>query len=524
MPRKGERAHTDDSTEPARLSPEAEAALNDLMSNPLMRDTLVPPELPAPAKKLLNELVLVECLSGLLANCLGEAEQEWARRGQPKPEDWPSHADARAEAQRAMTAAEVAAAAERGEPPRNFSIAWPPWVRILEDLKRTYREWCNRVHDARTAVDSVADLMDQGEPRPAERWTTKVRSDLHRFGGLFHPNRVGLDGEGLIREPPFVPKAFTDLRAQLRERHLELHCAAEAVIAAGANQSSDDDATTSTTTRDDDGHGPPESELDRLLVALECVERNASASSQVAWYLAKLLKLWREIVPDPEQWYVGDERGGAILDEKATPIAEAIAALEPLVSAEMSGIVSDPEAVAENAVHIAFWIRNGLWKPEEGRVDELVQQLAIAAGQATERGSEERRAQAPDVLSDIVVTYPTGTSDPSTASSSPAADAGEPEPPSNRKLRRCVIKAGEAMQAVIAKHDDLVPESGRAPSPRLYNKVMELHYPRGKHPPYPTFCRYVRDFYQDHDARTRSPGVRPPRTPSIDRARDRKRQ
>lgn len=113
----------------------------------------------------------------------------------------------------------------------------------------------------------------------------------------------------------------------------------------------------------------------------------------------------------------------------------------------------------------------------------------------------------------------------SSAPAPPAAHAAvatatqrEPQP-----LTTCIRKAGQSIDAATKARDELIPETGRAPSKGCWGWVRDNHYPKGQCPGYETWCRYIRKYYQSGDARTRVAGERAAPSRSIIPAKDARR-
>lgn len=85
--------------------------------------------------------------------------------------------------------------------------------------------------------------------------------------------------------------------------------------------------------------------------------------------------------------------------------------------------------------------------------------------------------------------------------------------PKPKALPPAVQKAGKALESALSVRDELAPEEGKPPSEQLWNYVCENSYSKGKGPSYETFCRYIRRYYQDGEAKTKLPRARsgPPR-------------
>lgn len=95
-----------------------------------------------------------------------------------------------------------------------------------------------------------------------------------------------------------------------------------------------------------------------------------------------------------------------------------------------------------------------------------------------------------------------------------APKGGKPKP-----LPLAIQKAGAALEAAVAARDDLIPETGRSPSVRLWEWARENYYPPKQCPKYKTFCRYIRAYYQS-DSSSKQRGMPAPDTRSTIRAKD----
>lgn len=120
--------------------------------------------------------------------------------------------------------------------------------RWSEDWATAYPQWWDAIQAARALAGSpaVAAIMDVGERRPAEKWTSRTVADLDRLAATHHPMREGPNGLGFIRvgreslSTDFVPCA-----AAIATRLVELQSVPKAESVApkdGGDTVSDSDA------------------------------------------------------------------------------------------------------------------------------------------------------------------------------------------------------------------------------------------------------------------------------------------
>ena len=179
---------------------------NPLLVDPVFHDRLQP---------LFNALIGVRTSSLMLRDCYSKMLTRKDERGLPSFEEWPNEAE-------------------------SVGIdfhAEPIWTVIMREWMTVYRGWCDAITLAQTALKTpeVVGMMNTGESRVSERWTTKATCDLVALASTMHPMFVGgVDGLGFIRNglPP-LPAAFerqAEMITEYSNTVRAIHSAAETAI------------------------------------------------------------------------------------------------------------------------------------------------------------------------------------------------------------------------------------------------------------------------------------------------------
>jgi len=83
------------------------------------------------------------------------------------------------------------------------------WTTTIREWQEGYGDWCQAIHAARKlAVESnVTALLDAGEPRIRDRWTSQAVIKLDRLAGSLSPVILGVTGMGVLKLPE-LPTGF----------------------------------------------------------------------------------------------------------------------------------------------------------------------------------------------------------------------------------------------------------------------------------------------------------------------------
>ena len=163
---------------------------NPLVVDPVIHDRLQP---------LFNALIGVRTSSLMLHHCYSRMLTRKNECGLPSFEEWPNKA------------ASVGI---------DFH-AEPIWTVIMREWMTVYRDWCDAIALAQTALNTpeVVGMMNTGESRVSKRWTVKANLDLAALAATMHPMFFGgVDGLGFIRNglPP-LPAAFEKQAIKIAE-------------------------------------------------------------------------------------------------------------------------------------------------------------------------------------------------------------------------------------------------------------------------------------------------------------------
>jgi hypothetical protein len=205
----------------------------DRLSNPLLADSAIHPDLKPLSKAMTTALAWSHAVADCYTNMLAERDS----RGMPKTGEWPdSPALERARARHAAAVKDwQRECAQKGEKVLIADFIEPRWTELMREWRGYYRDWCAAIATAKEAAKSprVAAIMDAGEARPAHRWTTQTIIDLDNLAGTLHPSRTGgVDGFGFIRcgLPP-LPTNFPARVEALGKRVSELRSISVTAVA-----------------------------------------------------------------------------------------------------------------------------------------------------------------------------------------------------------------------------------------------------------------------------------------------------
>ena len=179
---------------------------NPLVVDPVIHDRLQP---------LFNALIGVRTSSLMLHHCYSRMLTRKNECGLPSFEEWPNKA----------SSVVIDFHAE------------PIWTVIMRKWMTVYRDWCDAIALAQTALNTpeVVGMMNTGESRVSKRWTVKANLDLAALAATMHPMFFGgVDGLGFIRNglPP-LPAAFEKQAIKIAEHSntvRAIHSAAETAI------------------------------------------------------------------------------------------------------------------------------------------------------------------------------------------------------------------------------------------------------------------------------------------------------
>lgn len=160
----------------------------------------------------------VETTSTHLVACMHESEER-LETAPPRAGEWPEF-----KPKRDKSATERRA---RAEVEGRDDLRFPPddetsWSALLIELSEGYSAWRGAIETAIDLAAGVAPILDAGEPRHAEKWTTRCIADLRSLAGLLDPGRVGDDGLGIVRCRVPVPEAFAGSVEAIADRRMVL--------------------------------------------------------------------------------------------------------------------------------------------------------------------------------------------------------------------------------------------------------------------------------------------------------------
>lgn len=195
----------------------------DLTANPLLKAHAIHPDL-APLAEVLRAVVMA---SAFVAGDYTEMLKMKESHGLPKPHEWPG--SGAIECDRANHAESVRQNEEGWNGDGDVTscpFVEPLWTGLLRSWSANYLDWCKAVHIAEEFVKApvVVALMDAGEPRAANRWTTQAAIELASLASSLHPIRTGgTDGLGYVRAGlPHFPTEFRSLVDAVSRRHAEV--------------------------------------------------------------------------------------------------------------------------------------------------------------------------------------------------------------------------------------------------------------------------------------------------------------
>lgn len=179
---------------------------------------------PPSVQNLFDAIIKVEGQTQMLMYVYAQACELFGRGRGPKQDEYPD----RAEVRHRRIAETLARTAEtrkaKGEPVDDLTpMARTEWEDTLSDLKESYVEWQQSIESALRYLPAAASVLDAGEGRDHERWTTKAKLELQTLSGLLHRDRVGPDAMGLARTGFLpLPKQFAETLFALAQRRLYL--------------------------------------------------------------------------------------------------------------------------------------------------------------------------------------------------------------------------------------------------------------------------------------------------------------
>ncbi len=191
----------------------------------------LPPSKPEPSttrppsvQNLFDAIINVEGHSQMFLDSYSKAREVSERSRAPKPDEYPDRAEVR---HRRLAEALARTAEDRkakGESVDDLIPMSPTeWEDTLSELKESYVDWQRSIEVAISFLTAAASVLNAGERRDHERWTTKAKLELQTLSGLLHRDRVGPDAMGLARTgfPP-LPKQFTETLFAIAQRRLYL--------------------------------------------------------------------------------------------------------------------------------------------------------------------------------------------------------------------------------------------------------------------------------------------------------------
>jgi hypothetical protein len=131
---------------------------------------------------------------------------------------------------RVWSGALVQSIAQRSKWPKSVARGrWP------EQWADEYRRWWDAIQAARALArtPAVTAIMDAGEQRPLEKWTSRTVADLDHLAATLHPIREGGSGLGFIRAgAESLPMNFAALADAITARAVELQSVPQSSSAA----------------------------------------------------------------------------------------------------------------------------------------------------------------------------------------------------------------------------------------------------------------------------------------------------